>query len=178
MKINLLSYILAFAGILAGCDHLTELAPQQEELITNPSFERNGQPSLDGWTVDSNINITPVFSADVPSSGGKWSVVIAAGDRVMFMLHAHVTVPAGQHPYHFSIWGKCDGKSGYADLALNGTRFRSISIVDTTWTLYEADDALEAVSGDEVTITLTSHGSDGTNAPACWFDLCRFNVIK
>jgi len=150
--------------------------PEYENVISNPSFENNGIASLAGWQVETNFDSTVRFSEDVPQSGGRWSVVLVVADRVIARLRTTVTAPAGTHRYRLSVWAKSQGSIGTARLVFNKAIRKSITISDTTWTLYQVADTLSTVHGDSLFVELDGGVAYGRNET--FFDLCRLEKAK
>ena len=60
-----------FAATSCRKDNAIVPSGANENLITDSSFESNGQPSFQGWTGQSK---TYSFVNDVPTGGGQWSL--------------------------------------------------------------------------------------------------------
>ena len=74
-----LAIILTAIIVLPACKKEQEgndtSPPSVNNLVCNPSFEINGQASIDCWTVVKNFNTYPdTFSTDVPTNGGQFSL--------------------------------------------------------------------------------------------------------
>jgi len=176
MNINIKLYIIIIITLVAltVCNRMVEntLDPvEYENLISNYSFEKNDVASIDGWQVETNVDSTIKFSDDVPHSGGRWSVVIMAADRVMARLRTTVAASTGTHVYRLTVWAKSKGKTGIVNFFLNKTIRKSITILDTTWTLYQITDTLSTIDRDSLSVELDGGVTYGINET--FFDLCR-----
>lgn len=165
-----------------GCKEESVTAPiQQQNLITNSSFENNGNPSIDGWLFWSNISSNFDFSNDVPPSAGNWSVVLSVGDFVGKRLQTKLAAPAGQHIFKLSVWSKSKwsnprGNPGFIMLALNGAIRKSIVLADSVWKYYEVSDTITSIVGDSLTVTLNA--GDAYGIQQTFFDVCRLDIFK
>jgi len=72
-------------------------------LIQNPSFEVNGQPSLQTWVADTML-VKPV--QDAPTGGGNWSIHLEAGWVSEGAATTFVTGQSGTGVYRLSAYVK------------------------------------------------------------------------
>lgn len=173
--LSLIIPLLALSACKRSTENLAGPA-EYEQLISNPSFEQHGTPSLDGWDIETNIDSTVRFSQDVPQSGGHWSVVLTVSDRVVARLRTTVTVPNGTHRYRLSVWAKSNGDTGVVRLILNKAVRRSLTVSNTRWTLYETVDTVNTATGDTLTVELDGGVSPGYNETS--FDLCQLEIMN
>ncbi|HOZ15296.1 MAG TPA: hypothetical protein PLH91_09100 [Tenuifilaceae bacterium] len=78
-------------------------------LICNPSFEINGQGSLECWTIGYDyITYPDLFSSDVPPNGGNFSLSLSGGKDVDFEPYVEgcVTNIAGNKIINLSAYVK------------------------------------------------------------------------
>jgi hypothetical protein len=178
MKSSIILLLIVFAS-LCGCkkDSQTPTGPSEDEnLIVNSSFEMVGIPSYQGWQFWSNVQSSPAFSDDVPSAGGKWSIVLSVGDRIGANLQTKVAAPVGGNRYKLSVWAKSKGDPGFAQLILNKAIRRTIDIQNSVWRYYEVTDSLVTVKGDSLVVLLDA-GTTYSSAQS-FFDLCRLETVK
>jgi hypothetical protein len=178
VKSSVIFSLIAFVA-LCGCnsDSETTIGPDQDtNLIVNSSFEMNGHPTYEGWQYWSNVQTSPTFSNDVPSAGGKWSLVLSVGDRIGANLQTKVAAPIGGNRYKLSVWAKSLGDHGSVQLIFNKAIRKTIGIQDSLWRYYEVTDSLVTVQGDSLVVSLDA-GTTYLFAQSC-FDLCRLETIK
>lgn len=147
--------------------------PNGVNLIANSSFESNGTPSFQGWQVNDTSLVR--FSTDVPPDGGAWSICIET-----VWGHARVqtiiALPEGTHPYKLSIWAKRQGVGGTISLIFNNAIRNSLTVSDTTWTVYTFNDTLTTVGGDRVVVELAG-GFSQLLSGKTYFDICKFERL-
>ena len=187
MKKSLLISLYLFVCFFMNCENSVDTRNgSNEDLIQNSSFEIDGNPSINGWTFKTSYfpidTLFTYFSNDVPPSGGKWSVFLPVGDRLVSYLQKRIAAPVGKNRYRLSVWAKAylsipsGGSSGFVSLALNTTNIKSIAGADTTWQYYESIDTITANKGDTITVTLSS--GTAYRSRSSYFDLCRLELLK
>ncbi|MCL5029694.1 MAG: hypothetical protein M1480_11845 [Bacteroidetes bacterium] len=135
-------------------------------LLNNPSFELNGQPTLTGWdTTASFVN----FSRDVPADGGIWSAELGTTDqRFLYpigpsQLYQEVKLPAGKSIIEFSFWGRLyNSKHDEVDLRLFNSDTSVINIIyikAASWTNYTLTDTLKTTTADTAEVIFWSGDS-------------------
>ena len=143
-------------------------------LIANFSFESNGTPSFRGWQV---IDTSVVrFSKDIPPDGGAWSIYIETVWGPPARVQTVVALPEGTHPYKLSTWAKRRGVGGTISLIFNKAIRNSLTISDTTWTVYTFNDTLTTVVGDSVVVELAG-GFSQRLFGSTYFDICKFERL-
>jgi hypothetical protein len=175
---------ICFGALYYGCDK--DVAPFEDplpnpasiNLIQNPSFEIGGQPSLQGWYVNSppapwaipdTAQGNPVFINDVPGGGGNWSVKLTSpGQTPCDYLTATVSGQSGTNIYHLTVWAKCIAPWANSNIAL-GTwvpqtaYWKTVSLdSSTTWKKYSLSDTITTQSADTIMVRLQS----GCGGPA------------
>ncbi len=179
MTKTVLICLFTFFVIVSGCKKETITGPTEpQDLISNVSFELNGNPSIDGWIYWSNVDSMVQFSNDVPNGGGNWSVHLRVGDRVVKFLQTKIAAPTGRNRFRISVWARrglmeAGGSPSVAVLSLNDTTRKILNVQDTTWGYYEAFDTIDTVIGDSLTVRL----GDGYLSET-YFDLCRLQLLK
>jgi len=152
--------------------------PVVDKVLFNTSFEKNGQPSEDGWRINSGL--VNNFSADVPDSGGSYSLVLEAGWNGGT---AEIQVPAllQYSNYQLSIYSKFHQIEGRAFLSQmrngNVVSENSVTINDTTWNAYTLSANFSLMEGDSLKVTLYG-GLTQLVSGESYFDLCKLDAIE
>lgn len=170
MKIVLLA--AAALVIFSSCkDDVNSPGNTDNNLISNPSFENMGNPSLEGWQTQGTIN----FFQDVPPEGGSYSIGINSEWGPSD--YAAYTIPAQKNKkiYNFSCWAKT--KTLPAEISISLVRdsilsTKSIVVADTVWTKYTIVDSLNISEGDSIRIFLKGSISQLLQA-VTYYDNCR-----
>lgn len=185
MKNNFSKIILLLIPMFFNsCNNITSPVIKQN-LLPNPSFEENGEPSLSGWTVYDSVAIH--FSNDVPPGGGKWSIYMFGNNPLSLqpillrLMSRKVNLLNGNNIYIFSFWAKADSTVN-ADVTLhafkNGSTEVNKDIVVATpnWTNYNIVDTLNSANYDSVEVSF-QNGYSYVNAQGrTFFDLCSLTV--
>ena len=149
-------------------------------LIKNPSFELNGQPSLKYWIVQDSSKID--FSKNTPVDGSKWSILIHAEHYgpPQKTLSYFVPLSSGRHILKFSIYGKSKTIHGSAFLILQKDGNSKITaqnfIADTSWTKYSTIDTLTISESDSLFVVLSGDGTEIVDGMT-YFDLVALEHI-
>ena len=163
-KIFLISCLLSFV-LLSGCIKKKSATPvNSANLISNSSFESNGQASFIDWTGDTS---TYTFVNDTPSNAGFWSLQLSpCWLPCEGFAETYVTNLTSIHNYYFSCYTKCfnwTGKVVLKKLSLNGTLtdLGSISFSNSSWGfksfwIYN----LSMTSTDKLIVHLTAGGTE------------------
>lgn len=168
-----------------GCKESGSGSIENEEessgnLLLNPSFESNGTPSLEHWSVQDTSLVR--FSPDVPPGGGSFSVSIEANWGPSGFVRTAVPVPAGAHRCRLSWWGKKTGQIyGGANLGIQKSDtlilFPKVSYTsDSTWTEYSSLDTITTEAGDELVVTFFG-GVSQMQTGTTYFDLCSLEIL-
>jgi hypothetical protein len=176
---------IIFVGVLFNSckksgDTIADPLPDPN-MITNSSFESNGNPSLQDWDVFRTQFVESV--QDVPPGGGSWSVAIRdVNDWSAVAIHAKAAAPIGTHIYQFSFWSKCvvniTGEVAFLLHREDTLSYRKYLVIDkTTWTSYTLLDTLTTTTGDSLEIWL-SGGYLGTGSGKTFYDLCRLEILN
>jgi len=175
-------FLFTFILFLAGCKKDNSLlgSPDTTNLILNPSFEENGQPSLKHWYVQDSSKIN--FSRDTPVNGGEWSVYLHAewyGPLPKAPAY-FVPISTGKHILKFSIYGKSKTVTGSAFLLLKRDNDLEIVdqnlITDRVWTKYSTTDTLNITEGDSLYILLYGGGTEVADG-ITYFDSVKLEFI-
>ncbi len=154
-------------------------------LLSNPSFEADGQPSLTGWRWMWGDSSNTGFSSDAPALGGAWSLRFGNGYPFPPICTQSVSTPVGPHRYRFSIWAKAYGfldGDAYVGVKTGDTITTRISVhvqrSDTAWTYYEFVGTISTGQSESLSVSLTTGFLSGTmKGASVWFDLCRLELL-
>lgn len=134
----------------------------ERNLISNPSFEFNGQPSLTGWTINDTIWAKTVPGA--PAGEGSWSLWLAPefGPMPGGEAETIVTGESGNFVYQLSFWERNFGALFSGIITIN--QFRENDIIFSTnisanasfWTLFSKSIKLSLLQTDTLKIILRS----------------------
>ncbi len=177
--------ILFLTALIAlSCKEAVTTPTPDLNLLSNSSFELNGTPTLQGWTV---LDTSAVhFSTDVPHGGSRHSIVFKAqwfapwpNNSVFVGLAAQ----SGMHRYRLSYWGKKIGASGGVFVYLNrptagNSMLRvSLPVVDTLWTLYSHIDTIATTASDSLFINISGGGTEVITGTT-YFNTCEFEKLE
>jgi len=173
--------ILSSLFLLWNCDECstcTNPPDEEDKILVNTSFEKNGNPSADGW----NISSPPFgdFVIDAPTDGGTYSVALDAGNPGG---EAAITVNALTNfdIYKLSFFAKFENINGTAGLFFikNGVVIKNsnITITDTSWTLYSITDTFQTSTGDSIKV-LFRGGITQLLPGKNYFDLCKLEAVE
>ena len=181
-------YLRAYATNNLGTAYGNEIkfttneAPQFPlNLITNSSFEVDGQGSLLGW--NDIAQCAHLVKGMSPSGGGDWSLQIPTGWLPFYCyIETNVKAPVGTNEYQFSIFMKNASiwYRGYAELYIihsDSLIFnKRLASIDTAWRYYSLIDTLSTIIGDSLKIRLIT--SSGEDPSSTFFDLCKLEELK
>jgi hypothetical protein len=179
--LSLIIFILS-ALFFYQCNEDSITSPEiGENLITNPSFEENGNASLAGWIIAGDT--LNQFTNEVPSGGGNWAVTINSVwiSPLVNGIYTTVKLSPGTHIYRFTVFAKYQKVKGNSNLLIvnRDTTIirRSIQIVDTLWKQYSLIDTITAGGSDSLRVVL-SGGSSQLLLGKTFFDLCTFEIVE
>ncbi|MBX2991157.1 MAG: carbohydrate binding domain-containing protein [Bacteroidetes bacterium] len=158
-----------------------ESTPIGSNLVSNPSFESNGQPSSSGWLGFGNPMAT--FSIDVPQGGGSYSASIpSTWPAGLVRLQTGIPAIEGTHIYRFGVWAKyagpVSGEIHFSVLRAGAITLRkTITITDTVWSEYSTLDTVASVPGDTLLLRLFG-GGDPVSVGDSYFDLCTLERVN
>jgi len=151
----------------------------ENNLIRNPSFEMNSDPSLADWFV--NMPSLVNFTNDTPLNGGNWALTIDVLWGIGNDVISTVILPEGTHIYKFSFWSKFSTKPGFADIDLvtqdSTSQISRINIDSESWKNYSILDTITSSSEDSLQIKL-SGGFSNISPGKTYFDLCTFELLE
>lgn len=174
--------ILSSLLLLWNCDECstcTNPPGEEDKILVNTSFEKNGNPSADEWI----ISQPPFgnFITDTPSNSGTYSVALEAGNP--FGGEATITVKSltDFDIYKLSFYTKFEKINGTAGLFFikDGavSKENIISVTDTSWTLYSITDTFQTSVADSIRI-LFRGGTTPIIAGKTFFDLCKLEAVE
>ncbi len=172
--INSILIILSLIFVSCSEEDITE--PTEESLLLSSSFENNGKFSAEGWT----LPIGSDSSFDVPSGGGKYSLILEASNPPELYAQIKVPVKTKYNKFKFTFWSKSTSVTnniyGKAILSLirNGSSIRSLSVSvdDIIWKSYSFQDTFTVTAGDSFLVQLTG-GISQLFSGKSYFDLCK-----
>ena len=183
MKFSLLKklFLLSALIIINACVEEDPTAPTEENLMINTSFEKNGNPSSDGWQLPTGSD----FSSDVPPNGGDYSLELNATNPPEVFATIKVPVKTQYTINKLSFWAKSTGVTsnifGKAVLShvRNGVEIktRSILLDQITWQTFSIQDTFNVAAGDSFLVKLSA-GMTQLLAGKTYFDLCQLQGIK
>jgi hypothetical protein len=113
-------------------------------LISNGSFEFNGNPTMEGWDIlpatDTSERHPIRFSNDVPPNGGKWSIEFDSLSSSRLFLGTSVNIPQINNKYKLSFWAKTQGIGAEVDLMVTRRGivdiWKGIVVTSSGWSEY------------------------------------------
>jgi len=172
--------ILSSLFLLWNCDECstcTNPPDEEDKILVNTSFEKNGNPSTDGWMISIALGY---FVTDTPTGGGSYSIALEASNPGG---EAVITVGAltGFNVYRLNFFAKFENISSSATLSFirNGTvsKEKNISITNTNWTSYSIKDTFQTNVGDSIRI-LFRGGIIQLLSGRTYFDLCKLEAVE
>lgn len=182
---NRITIILVIVLSGLSCKDTTTAPTTDNNLLFNSTFEINGVPGLQGWTVPDTSVVH--FSTDVPPSGSGHSIVLHAAWYGMWWasnsIYQSFTVPSGTHRYRLSVFGKSTGVPGRLFAFRNRppgetspVEFSSLGIVDTVWSFYSQTDTLTTIANDTLFVTIFGGGTESRGGTT-YFNTCKFEKL-
>jgi hypothetical protein len=152
--LNKFLFVFFLLFIICSCNEEEPTAPTEENLLLSNSFEKNGQPSSEGWTLPSGSE----YSTNVPPNGGSYSLVLEATQPPEEYAFIKVPVKTEYTIDQLTFWAFSSGVSsniyGRAILSVvrNGSMVKSRSIVvdGIVWKNYSIRDTFNVAAGDSV----------------------------
>ncbi len=180
--VSMITLCLAFASL--SCKESTT-GPSQGvgNLLTNPTFEENGVPSLHGWVVPDSSIIH--FSTDIPPDGSGHTITLDAHWYAPWpygTIYQIVIPVAGTHKYRLSVFGRRVGVGGlilayFRRPSATGSALRfQLTISDTVWAYYSLTDTITTSATDSLFLTITGGGTE-VRAGTSYFNTCRFEEL-
>jgi hypothetical protein len=173
---------LFFVLINLSCKDNPTAPPIGVNLITNPTFELNGSPSLWGWQI---IDSTAVRITDVVPAGATGHSVLMLRGRGFGenLISTSVHTYAGRHVFKLSCWCKRIGVSGIIYHQRNHDedtpQGNGITPSDTVWKYYSRIDSIPLNSNDSLFIQIVGPYWVGspTEYDTSWFFNPKFELL-
>ena len=186
MKIK---FYYLFAAIIIFCTvcKKDKSLSQTVNLITNPSFEYNGQPTGNTWFYQfgalKNDTLAVEFTNDVPPEGGNWSLKLNIGSTQgnyhwFGFANTYISGINGTHIYNLKAWMKPSlnwhGSINIGKLSNKKfTKTKEVSTSSENWAIYSVTDTITTSINDSIVINLYT----GTQ-PVGWRHYVLFDLIE
>jgi len=175
--LNKFLFVFILLFIICSCSEEEPIAPTEENLLLNTSFEKNGKFSSDGWFLPEGSD----SSTDVPHGGGNYSLMLNANWGNDLYAEIKVPVKTEYSEFKLTFWSKYSVIEGKAILSLvrNGSTIKSLNILvdDIIWQSYSIQDTFSSVAGDSFMVQFTA-GFTNLISGKTYFDLCQLQGIK
>ena len=177
-RLPIMLMLLVFA---LQCEDPGDIEP--DNLITNPSFEMAGQPSIDGWNYLVIVgNEYYDFVKDTPPGGGSWSVQVRSGRALEpGFVETMLSGINDEGIFELSAWMKSAREIFGGSISLTQTRYGNVVhskylyLAPTEWTRVSFRDTLDIDTSDTLHIKLFA---DSADLPMLLFDLVSFKKIQ
>ncbi len=155
-------FLIAVA-FFSSCDvDVIKPIPEPINLISNPSFESGGGPSLQSWWISDTLMTGVVVDSSSPS--GTWSLRLFPGwIPGMFLARAYITGQAGTGVYKFSLamknttrgtmWHPYGAIGRLVNSQLTNAAF--VSTDSSQWTALSVFDTLSLQPRDTIAVELS-----------------------
>lgn len=177
------TFILLVALTALSCKDTVTNPTSGINLISNSSFDLNGTPSLQGWTVSDTSGVR--YSTDIPQGGSGYSIVLGAQWFAPWpngSIFVGIPTQNGPHRYRLSNWGKKINISGGVFIYLNRPTGNSsqfiaaLPVVDTLWTFYSRTDTITTIISDSLFINISGGGTEIASGTT-YFNTCKFEKL-
>ena len=193
MKTNLNASILAAgtALLLASCSGNPASSNGTGNLISNPNFILNGQPSLAGWQINDTAWVKVVSNA--PPGASTWSLWLlppSGGPLPGGVATTYITGGAGSGAYTLTLWEKNFATWYWGTIVIDQLRnggtvsTKLLDMRDTTWTQFTLSDTLDMQPSDTLRISFYTGSlaviAQHNSAPAIDTAIsgCCFNQLR
>jgi len=165
MKSNLIYCFIGVVLFTLDCSCKKDpIVSQTQNLIKNPSFEINGQPTAENWFfVAGGIegDTSTSLSQDTPPRGGNWSLPLFPVWTEEGYAKTYITGLEGTNIYNLSVWMKSNngwpGSISIGVLSQNQlTQAKSVSDTITNWNEYILIDTLTTTINDTIVVKLSA----------------------
>ena len=159
------------------------VVPPPKNLILNPSFEKDGQCTFEGWQIWTSVAVKS--SQDIPSNGGKCSIQLSytslwgGAPPMGGIAYAYITGISGTNAFKLKSWIKNTNSQSPGLITigiLSGyqiTQEQTISAKNSaSWNQYTLNCTLTSQPSDSI-IVMLSHGK----CPDCYYDVL-FDLIE
>ncbi len=191
MKVrNIYIAFIYFAIILiAGCSKTGNGVvnpPQDNNLLTNGSFEADSSGSLQGWQIFYEDTAYVNFSKDVPPYGGSFSVRLLNNWSFAGYISQSIVPQEGSRVYQLSASAKLVDPGffeNWGTMRISVHRYgteesnKSLNISDTSWISVSILDTLDIYPGDTLTVYLSGNKGQFTQGYIL-FDLVKLEKVE
>jgi len=166
-----------------------------QNLITNSTFESNGQLNCASWYDACHQELTYLcdtllpgnpcdiaFYKDTPPTGGVWSLgATGIGNGFPATASTYIAGQNGTHHYLLNVWMKDDGQAfGGTNIAIrskgNSVIQKTIPADSPNWAFYSVKDTLTLLPTDSIQITLSAFAA-GPSFGNIYFDQVEFILL-
>ncbi len=149
-----------------------------EDIIFSDSFEADGQPRLDGWTVSPGLTS---FVRDAPPGGGSWTLQLTPGWAPQEgFAQRTFNVSSGGGIYRLTVWSKCSREGGGILMGVLSqgelVHHKTEQCISLTWVPISICDTLVLEPGDELFVKLTA-GTSEVETRSVTFDLVQLEQL-
>ena len=162
-----ITFILLMSLMVSCKDNFITPNPEPVNLIDNPSFETNGQPSLQSWWI--SYTVLSNIIQDAPPAGGKFSLELSPGwvPQVCFA-RAFVSGQSGTGMFKLTACMKNNSHGllwrAYVSLGHMASnqwvRYKSISSDSTNWTTVSIIDTMLLQASDTLAVQLSGGAAE------------------
>jgi hypothetical protein len=179
--------VLLLCLVQQGCDNSpTKPVERETNLISNGSFELDGEPSLDGWTVVSPTGGVTLVNEAAPN-GGEYSLQMSSGGLMAAPSRLTVAVCEAQTGEVYRLSAYLRGESGVPQpggrIGLSvgpdlGTGGIEVYCRDTAWTRVSLTLTVGENPQDSVRVWLMSFPGGCTNFGKGFYDLVTLERVE
>lgn len=148
--------------ILASCTKSPTSSNSSGNLISNPSFELNGSPSLSGWSINDTGWVKVVSNAPLGKGSLSMWLSPSVGPEAGGVATTAITGQSGRSVYTLSGWernfaGWYWGYVSIEQVRSGGRIFTdNFDVSDSVWSMFSRADTLDILPGDSLLVTLRS----------------------
>ncbi len=161
---NAVAALALITMLLSSCSHnpnSTEPSQTSGNLIPNPTFEINGKPSLEYWTVSTGL---ASIVQDAPPNDGAWSLQLVPGWLPQNGL-AQTNVGGESGVYRLTVWVKSVNQwAGHIYLGVwSGGRWlnqKTVTAQPSQWSIVSIIDTLSLAAQDSVGVVLSAGATE------------------
>lgn len=161
-NIQIFLIIGIFICFSLSCNESITESQSSENLLSNGSFEINGQPSLNGWRFG-NKGLAELTNQAAPN-GGNWSLQLTSDwAPTTGFIYTPVTNIKSQDIITLSAYVRATGQFGGGGIinlvtgqSIYSGRIKSISTSDTVWNQISVTDTVKLNTNDTLWVVLSS----------------------
>lgn len=175
--INISFFVLLLMFQSCSDNSVNQPAPA-ENLISNWSFEKNGQPIIEGWVLNPNGKYS--FSNTAPEGGGMYSIQLDCNWGIPNEIRTSVPAYWGNTKYEFSLLSRKEDFGGYFSINIKRSdsliTLNKINIDSDSWRIYSVFDSIQTKKNDSLVIILAG-GFSQVLTGKTYFDLVRLEKL-